>query len=517
MARTKQTSRKSTGGKKKSSPLLVIESDDLAKLTVVKLKERCSKMGIECKGKKADLIRAIIDAEGRHSVRLSPSSITIPTKTKKTSTTKKVATSKKTSVKKALPKKKVAKAVALSPPRYNYAKMTLPELKKECRKRQLKDSKRKCPNISKKDLVELLKLWDGLDLPEVVASDSSSASDSSEEESPVKTVKKAATKKAVAKKVTKKKSPVKKVVKKTTTKKVAKAVALSPPRYNYAKMTLPELKKECRKRQLKDPKTRKCPNISKTRMVALLKLWDGMDLPEVVTSDSSEEESSVKIVRKTTKKTVTKKKSPVKKTTKKKVSAKKASAKKRCDDEEDYEECDEDKVCSATSGKCVKDTKAARKGKAELHVDGRVIIGTDKVIKDLQKVLGGKISGTPSPVKKKTTPKKKVSPKKKVTPKKKTPLFTQAEKEAYKKRVSGKGVITHKASPDIFDLFKSEAESEEERLEDLLKVKPKKKTPVKKTKQKAKVEKKTPVKVLKQRDIIQKTFEECLESLGGEM
>nr|HMP31044.1 SAP domain-containing protein [Saprospiraceae bacterium] len=152
MARTK-SSKKST-----KSPSLTIKSEDLTKLKVAELKAKCTKMGIECKGKKADLIRAIIDAEGRHSISTSSSSISIPTK--KASSTKKKPAAKK--------EKKSPVKMVLSPPRYNYDKMTLPELKKECRKRQLKDPKtRKCPNISKTRLVELLKLWDGMDLPEV--------------------------------------------------------------------------------------------------------------------------------------------------------------------------------------------------------------------------------------------------------------------------------------------------------------------------------------------------------------
>jgi len=139
------------------------------------------------------------------------------------------------------------------------------------------------------------------------------------------------------------------------------------------------------------------------------------------------------------KKKVMKKKSPVKKVVKKKSPVKKPSpvkkvtkkAPKRCDAKEDPLECDEGDLCSATSGKCMKDTPAVRKGKSELHVDGRIIVGTAETIDSLQKILGGEVKRAGakaekvkkvSSVKKTPTPKKRSSsPKRKSSTPKRTP------------------------------------------------------------------------------------------------
>src|SRR5208282_4715868 len=49
---------------------------------------------------------------------------------------------------------------------------------------------------------------------------------------------------------------------------------------------------------------------------------------------------------------------------------------RKCDQAEDYVECDEDDVCDADLHECVKDSKEARSGKNyELQVEGRKIIG----------------------------------------------------------------------------------------------------------------------------------------------
>ncbi len=114
------------------------------------------------------------------------------------------------------------------------------------------------------------------------------------------------------------------------------------------------------------------------------------------------------------KSTPPKKKSPAKKT-------------KKCTDVTDWLECDKGQICSAPSGKCVKDTKINRHGskndKVELSVDGRTIVGTAKTIQSLQKILGGKISGgkkSASPVRS-ASPVKRKSPRKPTPPKKKSP------------------------------------------------------------------------------------------------
>jgi hypothetical protein len=134
-------------------------------------------------------------------------------------------------------------------------------------------------------------------------------------------------------------------------------------------------------------------------------------------------------------------KSPSKKSVKVTIAKKpaKKSAKKpakRCDDEDGS--CDPGQLCSAISGKCIKDTKTARKDKSELIVDGRVIIGSKKIIEDLQKKLGGIISDVtpvkkPSPVKKVKKPVKKISPVKDETPSPKKPSPEKKVKKQVKK------------------------------------------------------------------------------------
>lgn len=179
-------------------------------------------------------------------------------------------------------------------------------------------------------------------------------------------------------------------------------------------------------------------------------------------SKSPKRASPVKAAKKTAaKKAVTKKvtakKSPVKKSPVKKAkTAKKAVAKKSpvkkaktCVDKEDPLICDEGQICSAPSGRCVKDTKINRHGskndKAELLVDGRVIVGTVSTIQKLEKILGGTITlpGKPpakkakSPAKKKKSPARAKSPVKKASPAKKKKSPVKAKSPA--KRTSPKG------------------------------------------------------------------------------
>ena len=207
-------------------------------------------------------------------------------------------------------------------------------------------------------------------------------------------------KKSPAKKA--KKSPAKKAVKK-------KAPAKKVVSDRYSDMTLAELRAECKKRKLD---LSKCKLGSKD-LADVLREWDAVVKPSPTKKSVSPKKE-------------TPKKSPVKKSPAKKVAA-------RCDAEEDFMECQEGTICSATSGKCVKDTKAARKDKAELKVDGRTIIGSLETIKNLQKILGGVIKGikTPSPAKKvKKVVKKSPSPKK--TPVKKTPTPKKTPSSARK-------------------------------------------------------------------------------------
>ena len=122
--------------------------------------------------------------------------------------------------------------------------------------------------------------------------------------------------------------------------------------------------------------------------------------------------------------------SPAKKAAKKKAS--------RCDDKDDYVKCDDDQLCSSVSGRCVKDSAVNRKGKKVLITgDGRKIAGEEKVLKELQKVLGGKIEGemteaekakaSQEEIKVPIEPKAKTPPKKaKTPPKVKVPSVKKA-------------------------------------------------------------------------------------------
>jgi len=119
----------------------------------------------------------------------------------------------------------------------------------------------------------------------------------------------------------------------------------------------------------------------------------------------------------------------------KKAAKKKAS---RCDDKDDYVKCDDDQLCSSVSGRCVKDSAVNRKGKKVLITgDGRKIAGEEKVLKELQKVLGGKIEGEMTEAEKAKAsqeeikipiePKAKTPPKKaKTPPKVKVPSVKKA-------------------------------------------------------------------------------------------
>ena len=61
--------------------------------------------------------------------------------------------------------------------------------------------------------------------------------------------------------------------------------------------------------------------------------------------------------------------------------------------EPEADDCESGKVCSAKSGRCIKDSAAARKNTIVLVVDGREIVGSEDIVRKLQKQLGGKIKG----------------------------------------------------------------------------------------------------------------------------
>jgi len=87
-------------------------------------------------------------------------------------------------------------------------------------------------------------------------------------------------------------------------------------------------------------------------------------------------------------------KKPVKKPSPKKPVKKPVAkpAKRTCVDKDNYLECNDDQICSAISKRCIKDNSNFRKGKYLLTVDGRKIVGAEKTIKELQAILGGSIS-----------------------------------------------------------------------------------------------------------------------------
>lgn len=287
------------------------------------------------------------------------------------------------------------------------SEMSVVELKAMCRDLGLSG----CSSAKKADLIRMIMGAQRTEEKEFTV-----GGDEDSEEKP---------KKKVAKSVKKAKSPVKKVAKKAKSpakKKAPVKKAKSPMKKTggYSTMLLSELKKECKSRGMT---VAEC-NLKKADLIALLQESEG----------AKKEKTPVKKEKSPVKKVAKKTKSPVKKVAKKakspvKKAAKKSPVKKaaRCDDKEDPLQCKDGSLCSATSGKCLKDTVGNRKGKAELRVDGRVIVGTAETISNLQKILGGEIVGAKkasSPVKKTKSPvrSRSDSPVKKSPIKKKTPI-----------------------------------------------------------------------------------------------
>jgi hypothetical protein len=142
------------------------------------------------------------------------------------------------------------------------------------------------------------------------------------------------------------------------------------------------------------------------------------------------------------KKPVSPRKSSPKASPKKPTGGKKKKA--TCYDKTGYNNCDPGTICSTASGKCVADKPLNRKGKWELRVDDRVIVGTEDVIKDLNKILGGTIrkadekGGAKPPSPKPKPPSPKLSPKKpspKPSPKKPSPKPSPKTVEDIEKRL----------------------------------------------------------------------------------
>ena len=151
----------------------------------------------------------------------------------------------------------------------------------------------------------------------------------------------------------------------------------------YADQTVVELKKECRGRGL----TAKDCTLKRADLVELLQKHD-RDAKTI----GSKKIGAPRVVMTLGRKPLAKKAPSVKKVASKKTSPK-------CYDPT-AEKCETGKVCSAKSGRCIKDSTAARKGLSVLKVNGREIIGPKATIETLQATLGGKIVGDPSPKKK---------------------------------------------------------------------------------------------------------------------
>ena len=154
----------------------------------------------------------------------------------------------------------------------------------------------------------------------------------------------------------------------------------------YADQTVVELKKECRGRGL----TSKDCTLKRAELVELLQKHDRT---KTVGSDRGAKKSDVpRVVMDLGRKPLVKKAPSVKKV-----------ASPKCYDP-NAEKCETGKVCSAKSGRCIKDSTTARKGLSVLKVNGREIIGPKATIVTLQSTLGGKIVGDPSPKKKSSAP-----------------------------------------------------------------------------------------------------------------
>ena len=115
---------------------------------------------------------------------------------------------------------------------------------------------------------------------------------------------------------------------------------------------------------------------------------------------------------------------PPKESPKRATKKRKPKRQPRCDDENDYLECEDGSVCDASSGRCESDSSSFRKGKRELVTgDGRIIIGNEETLITLQGILGGELT----PVEKK---KKKISSRPKPGPKESLEELLTEEEEA---------------------------------------------------------------------------------------
>jgi hypothetical protein len=216
---------------------------------------------------------------------------------------------------------------------------------------------------------------------------SEQSKESKKEEIEIKPAKKPAAKKAAKKPAAKKtKKPAAKPTKKPAAKgkkpakgkKVAKktVVPKEEGEKDYSKMLLSSLKRECTKKGL-DCKTAK----TKAALIAML-------TGEVLAKKVSPKKVTKKITKKVTKKVSPKKVSP-----KKKASPKKAKKAARCDDQEDYVECEDGSVCNAATGRCIKDTGVNRKKyPASITLkDGRKLIGSEESIEKIREIFGDQV------------------------------------------------------------------------------------------------------------------------------
>lgn len=299
----------------------------------------------------------------------------------------------------------------------------------------------------------------------------------------------------------KKKSPIRK------SKSPKRGRSKSPKRKSPAKRKSPL---KCKSTEVKEVTAKKCVTKLKSGLpagsAALKKKYGDdyvFDEDLGVVGRSADVEEYRKSFRKspTKKSPVKKRKSPAKKSPVKKTKTIKI---RTCIDKEDPLLCEEDEYCSATSSKAAKCVKGPAKGdKAELNVDGRIIVGLPKVIENLQKILGGTITLPDS--KKKT---------KQLSPIGSGDRLKKSSKRLFKG--SPKGKIIKKASPDIYDLpLRGFSEDEDSSIEIIpaptlrgkgskglgkrAKTPPKKKTPPKRTKtppkKKTPPKRKSPIKV----------------------
>ena len=323
----------------------VVVDKELDAMTVAALRKVCQDLGVEeCKGKsaiaKATLIRYIVDARARGISPKKPS----PKKPSPKKSPKKAKKVKKSPAPKKSPKpkktpKKVGKKKKASPQKVeipSYEDQTLSELKSLCKKRKI-DTARCGPK--KTDVIAALQEWDEIQIGEV--------RDCYKNGKPVCGTDACET-------------DTGKCVKPKSVKKSSYARFGDDFYYDKASGLIGK----------------------RADVLAQLKAF-GLPLP----GEASPKKGAGKKKKASPKKSPSTKPKPPKKSPKPKKTPKKKA--KRCDAKDDWLDCDEGQVCSAKSGKCVKGKPA--KGMWVLVIEGRPsIVGEESVIKELQRVMGGK-------------------------------------------------------------------------------------------------------------------------------